>query len=317
MPGMSGEGPERFFATQREWFARYLRILLEEAEPIVAENVHLVELLLMEAEVDAARRGPEAGQHRVERAGLVRPPLAPAEHATLDADEGFLAPRQGGPDEPREVVARALADAGLVDRRAEQGDRDQHADPARALRQEQQHRGGEPGEPEQHRRERRVADHRVQPGGGQGSEMGEADARGEGGEARPGAGPRGPPRADVRERLVGRLVGRGIGGWRREEWHADRIACSVWVRKRGSPGLSARDHKPDARDLCINSSSPPSPTGEVGRRRRVGGGSSGVGGGADAHLHLGEETRSGPRYWLTTTSLPRQTRNRTRTTTSG
>jgi len=67
MPGMSGEGPERFFATQREWFARYLRILLEEAEPIVAENVHLVELLLMEAEVDAARRAlEEAGPPRYE-----------------------------------------------------------------------------------------------------------------------------------------------------------------------------------------------------------------------------------------------------------
>ena len=43
------------FEVQREWFARYVRVVLEEAEPITAESVALVELLLMEAEVDAAR----------------------------------------------------------------------------------------------------------------------------------------------------------------------------------------------------------------------------------------------------------------------
>jgi hypothetical protein len=52
----------RVFATQRKWFARYLRTVLEEVEPILPENVHVVELLLMEAEVDAARRAlREAG----------------------------------------------------------------------------------------------------------------------------------------------------------------------------------------------------------------------------------------------------------------
>ena len=48
--------PEEIFQGQREWFRRYLRVVLGEAEPIVAENVQVAELLLMEAEVDAARR---------------------------------------------------------------------------------------------------------------------------------------------------------------------------------------------------------------------------------------------------------------------
>lgn len=43
------------FEVQREWFTRYRRVILEEAEPITAESVGLVELLLMEAEIDAAR----------------------------------------------------------------------------------------------------------------------------------------------------------------------------------------------------------------------------------------------------------------------
>lgn len=54
--------PEAVFAAQREWFERYLRVVLEEAAPILPENVEVVELLLMEAEVDAARRAlREAG----------------------------------------------------------------------------------------------------------------------------------------------------------------------------------------------------------------------------------------------------------------
>ncbi len=47
------------FEVQRSWFRRYLRVVLEEAEPITAESVAVVELLLMEAEVDAARAALE------------------------------------------------------------------------------------------------------------------------------------------------------------------------------------------------------------------------------------------------------------------
>jgi hypothetical protein len=47
--------PHTHFEVQREWFTRYARVILEEAEPITADSVGLVELLLMEAEVDAVR----------------------------------------------------------------------------------------------------------------------------------------------------------------------------------------------------------------------------------------------------------------------
>lgn len=47
--------PGDHFDAQRAWFRRYMRTTLEEAEPITAESVGVVELLLMEAEVDAAR----------------------------------------------------------------------------------------------------------------------------------------------------------------------------------------------------------------------------------------------------------------------
>jgi len=47
--------PSAHFDVQRQWFERYRRVILEEAEPITAESVYVVELLLMEAEVDAAR----------------------------------------------------------------------------------------------------------------------------------------------------------------------------------------------------------------------------------------------------------------------
>jgi len=54
MPGMASD-PGAHFEAQRGWFRRYLRVVLEEAQPITADNVHVIELLLMEAEVDAAR----------------------------------------------------------------------------------------------------------------------------------------------------------------------------------------------------------------------------------------------------------------------
>lgn len=47
--------PHTHFEVQREWFARYMRVILAESEPITADSVNLIELLLMEAEVDAAR----------------------------------------------------------------------------------------------------------------------------------------------------------------------------------------------------------------------------------------------------------------------
>ena len=55
------------FQAQREWCTKYVRTVLEAAEPITADNVLLAELLIMEAEVDAARRalreaGPPAWQ---------------------------------------------------------------------------------------------------------------------------------------------------------------------------------------------------------------------------------------------------------------
>ncbi|MDC3378806.1 hypothetical protein OAX78_00805 [Planctomycetota bacterium] len=49
-------GSETPFEAQREWFGRYLRAVLEEAEPITPDNVEVVELLLMEAELDAVRK---------------------------------------------------------------------------------------------------------------------------------------------------------------------------------------------------------------------------------------------------------------------
>lgn len=55
----------KVFAEQRDWFDRYRRHVLAEAEPILPENVQVVELLLMEAEVDAARRAlRKAGKPR-------------------------------------------------------------------------------------------------------------------------------------------------------------------------------------------------------------------------------------------------------------
>ncbi len=48
------------FEVQRGFFRRYMQVLLEEAEPITAESVGTVELLLMEAEIDAARSALEA-----------------------------------------------------------------------------------------------------------------------------------------------------------------------------------------------------------------------------------------------------------------
>ncbi|MGE0706934.1 MAG: hypothetical protein AB7N76_02915 [Planctomycetota bacterium] len=47
--------PSAHFDVQRKWYERYRRVILEEAAPITADSVYVVELLLMEAEVDAAR----------------------------------------------------------------------------------------------------------------------------------------------------------------------------------------------------------------------------------------------------------------------
>jgi hypothetical protein len=47
--------PSAHFDVQRQWYERYRQVILEEAEPITAESVFVVELLLMEAEVDAAK----------------------------------------------------------------------------------------------------------------------------------------------------------------------------------------------------------------------------------------------------------------------
>lgn len=44
------------FDAQRAWFGRYLRAVLEEAQPITHENVAVVEHLLIEAEIDAAKK---------------------------------------------------------------------------------------------------------------------------------------------------------------------------------------------------------------------------------------------------------------------
>lgn len=44
------------FEAQRAWFGRYLRAVLEEAQPITEANVAAVEHVLMEAEVDAAKK---------------------------------------------------------------------------------------------------------------------------------------------------------------------------------------------------------------------------------------------------------------------
>lgn len=43
------------FEVQRSWFERYREVVLQEDQPITAESVATVELLLMEAEIDAAR----------------------------------------------------------------------------------------------------------------------------------------------------------------------------------------------------------------------------------------------------------------------
>lgn len=53
------------FAERRAWFERYRRRTLEAQEPITAENVAVVEHVLMEAEVDAAREAlADAGPPR-------------------------------------------------------------------------------------------------------------------------------------------------------------------------------------------------------------------------------------------------------------
>lgn len=53
------------FRRQREWCQKHLRTVLEAAEPVTADNVLVAELLIMEAEVDAARRAlREAGPPR-------------------------------------------------------------------------------------------------------------------------------------------------------------------------------------------------------------------------------------------------------------
>jgi hypothetical protein len=58
------------FEAKRTWFRRYRDTLLREAEPITVDSVATVELLLMEAEVDAARAAlREAGAPRFD-AGL-------------------------------------------------------------------------------------------------------------------------------------------------------------------------------------------------------------------------------------------------------
>jgi hypothetical protein len=44
------------FEAQRAWFGRYLRAVLDEAQPITEANVAAVEHVLMEAEVDAAKK---------------------------------------------------------------------------------------------------------------------------------------------------------------------------------------------------------------------------------------------------------------------
>lgn len=49
-------GADQVFSAQREWCRHHLRTVLEAAEPITADNVLVAELLIMEAEVDAARR---------------------------------------------------------------------------------------------------------------------------------------------------------------------------------------------------------------------------------------------------------------------
>ncbi len=45
-----------YFEVQREWFDRYRRVTLEVEEPITAESIGLIEWVLMEAEIDAARK---------------------------------------------------------------------------------------------------------------------------------------------------------------------------------------------------------------------------------------------------------------------
>lgn len=44
------------FDAQRAWFERYLRAVLDEAQPITEQNVAVVEHLLIEGEVDAAKK---------------------------------------------------------------------------------------------------------------------------------------------------------------------------------------------------------------------------------------------------------------------
>lgn len=54
MRGVETSSPA--FEAQRAWFGRYLRAVLEEAAPITEHNVAAAEHILIEAEVDAARK---------------------------------------------------------------------------------------------------------------------------------------------------------------------------------------------------------------------------------------------------------------------
>lgn len=47
--------PAAVFDVQRQWYRRYRQVALEEAAPITVESVFVAELVLMEAEVDAAK----------------------------------------------------------------------------------------------------------------------------------------------------------------------------------------------------------------------------------------------------------------------
>lgn len=51
--------PTAVFDVQRQWFRRYRQVALEEAAPITAESVFVVELVLMEAEVHASLQALE------------------------------------------------------------------------------------------------------------------------------------------------------------------------------------------------------------------------------------------------------------------
>ena len=51
--------PKAVFDAQRQWYRRYRQVALEEAAPITAESVFVVELVLMEAEVHASLQALE------------------------------------------------------------------------------------------------------------------------------------------------------------------------------------------------------------------------------------------------------------------